>query len=95
MPRHQFRREMRRQRKADLAAHLEKRPGEDDDDIRDNTAIKLAEKSVGDYKLKVAEDYEILEECRINATKKKSQVPIFGNVIFIPFIDLFFCLSFP
>lgn len=65
---------MRKRRKLDLEDHLTQKPGENDDDIRDNTAIKLAEKTVGDYKLKVAEDYEITEECRINATKKKSQV---------------------
>jgi hypothetical protein len=67
-------REMRKRRKLDLEEHLSQKPGENDDDIRDNTAIKLAERTVGDYKLKVAEDYEITEECRINATKKKSQV---------------------
>ena len=69
-------REMRKQRKTDLTGHYEKKPGENDDDVRDNTAIKLAEKTIGDYKLKVADDYEILEECRVNATKKKSQVNI-------------------
>ena len=65
---------MRKRRKGELEEHLTQKPGENDDDIRDNKAIKLAEKTVGDYKLKVAEDYEITEECRINATKKKSQV---------------------
>ena len=65
---------MRKQRKADLASHLDKKPGENDDDVRDSTAIALAERTIGDYKLKVSEDYIILEECRVNATKKKSQV---------------------
>jgi hypothetical protein len=65
---------MRKRRKLALEEHLTLKPGENDDDIRDNTAIKLAERTVGDYKLKVAEDYEITEECRINATNKKSQV---------------------
>ena len=67
-------REMRKQRKIDLSSHLDLRPGENDDDERDNTAIKLAENTVGDYKLKVADDYKILEEHRVNASKKKSQV---------------------
>jgi hypothetical protein len=65
---------MRKQRKVDLASHLDLKPGENDDDERDNTAIKLAEDTVGDYKLKVADNYEILEEYRVNASKKKSQV---------------------
>jgi hypothetical protein len=70
------RREMRKQRKTDLLNHTELRPGENDDDIRDNTAIRLAEKTIGDYKLKVADDYEIPQENRINATKKKSQMAL-------------------
>ena len=70
------RREMRKQRKADLTYHGDKKPGEHDDDMRDNTAIKHAEKTIGDYKLKVADDYEISEESRVNATKKKSQMAL-------------------
>ena len=67
---------MRKQRKIDLASHLNLKPGENDDDERDNTAIKFAENTVGDHKLKVADDYEILEEYRVNAAKKKSQVSV-------------------
>lgn len=40
---------MRKQRKLDLSVHTEKKPGEDDDDVRDNTSIKLAEKTMGGY----------------------------------------------
>ena len=70
---------MRKQRKVDLSSHLDLKPGENDDDERDNTAIKLAENTVGDYKLKVADDYKILEEHRVNASKKKSQVLLLSN----------------
>ena len=69
-------REMRKQREVDLSSHLNLKPGENDDDERDNTAIKLAEDTIGDYKLKVADNYEILEEYRVNASKKKSQVSL-------------------
>ena len=93
LPHTTLNREMRKQRKTDLTGHYEKKPGENDDDVRDNTAIKLAEKTIGDYKLKVADDYEILEECRVNATKKKSQVNIedlfYFRLIFILFPHYF------
>jgi hypothetical protein len=45
---------MRKQRKTDLSGHLEKKPGADDDDNRDNTAIKLAERTVGEAYLSLS-----------------------------------------
>jgi hypothetical protein len=87
------RREMRKQRKTDLLIHTELRPGENDDDIRDNTAIRLAEKTIGDYKLKVADDYEIPQENRINATKKKSQMALLEVYICIhTYLYVYICI---
>lgn len=68
------RRERRKERKEGLKKHLLEKPNEDEDDIRDLNAIKLAEKTVGDYKLKCADDYEVPEEQRINALRKIRQM---------------------
>lgn len=68
------RREMRRQRKLRLKEHSKEKPNEDDDDPRDVDAINYAEKTIGDYKLKSSEDYEVPEDMRINAEKKKQQM---------------------
>ena len=70
------RREMRKLRMDELSKHLSKKPSENDDDPRDLAAIKIAEKTVGDYKLKVADDYEVSEENRVNATKKRGQMAL-------------------
>ena len=70
------RRENRRKRKEKLSQHLAKKPSENDDDARDVAAIHIAEKTVGDYKLKVSDDYEIPEEQRVNAAKKKRQMAL-------------------
>lgn len=64
----------RKERKDELKKHDSEKPDEHEDDIRDVDAIKIAEKTVGDYKLKSAEDYEVPEEQRINALKKIRQL---------------------
>jgi hypothetical protein len=68
------RRLKRIERKEGMKKHLAEKPNEDEDDIRDLNAIRLAEKTIGDYKLKCADDYEVPEEQRNNATKKLRQM---------------------
>ena len=60
------RRLKRLQRKDQLKKHLLQKPNEDEDDIRDLNAITIAEKTLGDYKLKCADDYEVPVDQRIN-----------------------------
>jgi len=68
------RRLKRIERKEGMKKHLTEKPNEDEDDVRDLNAIRLAEKTIGDYKLKCAEDYEVPEEQRSNANKKIRQM---------------------
>lgn len=68
------RREKRIARKDGMKKHLAEKPNEDEDDIRDLNAIRLAEKTIGDYKLKCGEDYEVPEDQRSNAAKKLRQM---------------------
>eukprot|EP01041_Mallomonas_annulata_P002802 gene2802-5517_t len=68
------RREQRLIRKSNIQAHSHLKPREDEDDERDIKAIELAEKTMGSYKLKCADDYEVPEEYRVNADKKRRQM---------------------
>jgi WD40 repeat protein len=68
------RRIKRIERKEALRKHQAAKPNEDEDDIRDVNSIRLAEKTIGDYKLKSGEDYEVPEEQRSNALKKVRQM---------------------
>jgi WD40 repeat protein len=70
------RRQKRIERKDGLKKHLVEKPNEDEDDIRDLNAIRIAEKTIGDYKLKCADDYEVPEEQRSNAAKKLRQMAL-------------------
>jgi len=69
-----IRRSRRKERKEELKRHDSEKPDEHADDVRDLEAIKIAEKTIGDYKLKSAEDYEVPEDQRINAIKKIRQL---------------------
>jgi WD40 repeat protein len=69
----------RLKRKAELAGHEKDKPREDEDDVRDLAAIKQARSTIGDYKLKVADDYEVPEAQRINVTKKVHQMALMEN----------------
>jgi WD40 repeat protein len=69
-----LRRSKRKERKDELRKHDVQKPDESQDDNRDVEAIKVAEKTIGDYKLKSADDYEVPEEQRINAIKKIRQM---------------------
>ena len=68
------RRELRRLRKAKIESHLSLKPNEDEDDARDIKALRLAESTLGSYKLKCADDYEVPEDHRVNAEKKRRQM---------------------
>lgn len=65
---------LRKERKEELQKHIQARPSENDDDERDVLAIKTAEKTIGDFKLKCSDDYEVPEDQRINAVKKLRQM---------------------
>jgi hypothetical protein len=65
---------MRRQRKLKLKEHLKEKPNENDDDPRDLGDLAHAEKTIGDYKLKSGDDYEVPEGQRINADGKMQQM---------------------
>lgn len=71
-----IRRELRKQRKASLEKHLSIRPNKDEDDPQDIEAIHSAEQTLGDYKLKCADEYEVPENQRINAQQKKQQLAL-------------------
>lgn len=66
--------DLRKQRKEELRKHGGSKPREDEDDVRDVEAINLAEKTIGSYKLKIADDYQVPEHQRVNAEKKKRQI---------------------
>lgn len=70
------RREARRQRKLKLKEHLKEKPNENDDDVRDLAAITLAEETIGDCKLKSADDYVVPAGMRINVDKKLEQMAL-------------------
>lgn len=69
-----IRRMKRKERKEEISRHELQKPNENDDDVRDIQAIKHAEKTMGDYKLKCSDDYEVPEDQRINANKKLRQM---------------------
>ena len=90
-----IRREKRKERKEQLIKHFGRKPSEDADDIRDLQAIKIAEKTIGDYKLKVADDYEVPEDQRINAVKKIRQMALLEESMLkirLQFDERFFAL---
>lgn len=68
------RREQRKLRKLKLESHNLLKPKEDQDDERDIRALQLAEKTIGLFKLKCSDDYEVPEEQRVNAEKKRRQM---------------------
>jgi WD40 repeat protein len=67
---------MRKERNEELQKHVQSKPSENDDDERDVMAIKVAEKTIGDFKLKCSDDYEVPEDQRINALKKLRQMAL-------------------
>ena len=68
------RREARRIRKENILKHKKEEPKDDEDDERDVQAISLAERTIGDYKLKVAPDYVVPADQHVVASKKKLQM---------------------
>ncbi len=89
------RRLMRKERKEGMKKHNALRPKEDEDDRRDVSAILLAEKTIGNYKLKASEEYEVPEEQRVNAAKKMRQMAMLEDSIItmrLNFNERFFAL---
>eukprot|EP01035_Chromulina_nebulosa_P017859 gene17859-23472_t len=66
----QIRRELRQQRLINLSNHNDIKPKENEDDLRDINAIIEAEKTLGDYKLKSSDKYEITPDKISNINKK-------------------------
>lgn len=74
--------QMRKDRKENLSKHLEQKPGNEDDDQRDLDAIQHAEKTIGDYKLKCSDDYEVPSDHRMNVDKKVKQMAMLEDSMF-------------
>merc|ERR1719247_1707580 len=70
----ELRRQQRQKRAADIAAMEKAKPTEQDEDPRDLEAIAMAEAMAGDYTLKTSEDYQVPENARMNAEKKRRQM---------------------
>jgi WD40 repeat protein len=68
------RREARLLRIDKLKKHNLEKPKENEDDVRDIEAILHAEKTIGSYSLKCADDYKVPEDQVINAQKKRRQM---------------------
>ena len=68
------RREMRKLRKKAILEHKKKEPKDNQDDPRDVEALRIAEETIGDYKLKVSPDYHVPEDKHTDAGKKKLQM---------------------
>jgi WD40 repeat protein len=73
--------EQRKGRKEELKGHSGSKPREDEDDVRDVQAIEVAERTIGSYRLKIADDYQVPEEQRVNADKKKRQIVMLEDSI--------------
>jgi WD40 repeat protein len=89
------RRARRKERKDELRKHELQKPNEHEDDSRDVESIRNAERTIGDYKLKSAEDYEVPEDQRINALRKVRQMAMLEDsmsVIRLAFNEKFLLL---
>ena len=75
------RREARKIRKANILLHKKEEPKDDEDDERDINAIDLAQRTIGDYKLKVSPDYEVPANQHVDAGKKKLQMALLEESI--------------
>jgi WD40 repeat protein len=78
-----MRRELRKQRLEHLKVHESKKPKDDEDDVRDIEAIRNAEKTLGNYKLKIGDDYEIDEENLVNVSKKRVEMALLEEKMLI------------
>eukprot|EP00605_Chrysophyceae_sp_TOSAG23-4_P000185 GSChrysophyteH1.ASY1.ANO1.219.1 assembled CDS len=70
------RREARKIRKDNIQKHKLEEPKDDEDDERDLQAIDLAQRTIGDYKLKVSPEYEVPPDQHVDAGKKKLQMSL-------------------
>merc|ERR1719399_744780 len=70
----ELRRQLRHKRQAELTALEKAKPSDGDEDPRDLEAIAMAEAMAGDYTLKTSEDYQVPENARMNAEKKRRQM---------------------
>merc|ERR1719247_3507266 len=70
----ELRRSLRQKRAADLTVLEKARPSDQDEDPRDLEAIAMAEAMAGDYTLKTSPEYQVPENARMNAEKKRRQM---------------------
>ncbi|GLE00532.1 hypothetical protein PINS_up009289 [Pythium insidiosum] len=70
------RKRLRADRKDKLEQWRGNKPGEDADDPRDLVAIAFAQRNMGDYKLKTAQNYVVPEDQRVNTAKKRKQMAL-------------------
>merc|ERR1719247_1409443 len=70
----ELRRSLRQKRAADLMALEKAKPSDQDEDPRDLEAIAMAEAMAGDYTLKTSPEYQVPENARMNAEKKRRQM---------------------
>ena len=67
------RQRMRQRMRAKLDALEQQKPAEDAEDPADVEAIRVANATMGDYKLKTSSEYVVPEDERVNAEKKRRQ----------------------
>merc|ERR1719247_2596947 len=70
----ELRRQLRHKRQTELTVLEKAKPSDGDEDPRDLEAIAMAEAMAGDYTLKTSEDYQVPENARMNAEKKRRQM---------------------
>lgn len=70
----ELRRQLRQKRAAELQQVEKSKPSETDEDPRDLEAIAMAEAMAGDYTLKTSPEYQVPENARMNAEKKRRQM---------------------
>jgi WD40 repeat protein len=75
------RKERRHLRQAELAKLAEQKPGKHDDDPADIRAIATAEATMGDYKLKAADDYEVADGVVVNKKLKLRELVLYEDAI--------------
>eukprot|EP00746_Dinoflagellata_sp_MGD_P160980 gnl/MRDRNA2_/MRDRNA2_87976_c0_seq1.p1 gnl/MRDRNA2_/MRDRNA2_87976_c0~~gnl/MRDRNA2_/MRDRNA2_87976_c0_seq1.p1 ORF type:complete len:1907 (-),score=579.97 gnl/MRDRNA2_/MRDRNA2_87976_c0_seq1:164-5884(-) len=70
----ELRRQNRLQRKQQIQDLEKARPSDNYDDPQDIDAISMAEATMGNYMLKTSDDYQVPENQRMNAEKKRRQM---------------------
>merc|ERR1719478_1645181 len=70
----ELRRQLRTQRRQQIQELERAKPSDSHDDPQDVEAMAVAESTMGNYMLKTSEDYQVPENQRMNAEKKRRQM---------------------